>query len=169
MTLAVSQEFTKGYWPMTAAVAIALTSSLKQTYEAPLDMQHPITLGDYTLTLTAAERHTENNYTTRPATFEVQQDGHYLATLTPELRYYAVRGMQTSEASLHSTLWRDVYLVLGDSNYANDKTKSTLGVRLYITPGQQFLWMGFVLVAMGGAFGVLAGLKRHVFPEHPHA
>ena len=64
--------------------------------------------------------------------------------------------MQTSEAALYSTPLHDIYLVLGESNYAANKEDATLGIRLYITPGQQWIWIGFILVAIGGAIGILS-------------
>jgi len=137
-------------------LGMALTATLKQTYEAPLNAQSPMVMGEYSLRLIAAERHTRNNFTTRRATLEISRDGHVITTLTPELRYYAVRQMQTSEAALYSTPLHDIYLVLGESNYAANKEDATLGIRLYITPGQQWIWIGCILVALGGVIGILS-------------
>ncbi len=141
-------------------LGMTLTTTLKQSYEAPLNAKEPMVMGDYSLRLVAAERRTENNFTTRRATIEVSKGGTVLTTLTPELRYYSVRAMQTAEAALHSTPLRDVYVVLGESNYADKKDAAQLGVRLYITPGQQWIWIGFVLAAFGGGIGMLLALRR---------
>jgi cytochrome c-type biogenesis protein CcmF len=141
-------------------LGMALTATLKQTYEMPMNAKAPMVMGDYSLRLVAAKRTTQNNYTSREATIEVSRGGHVITTLTPELRYFSVRAMQTAEAALHSTLLRDIYIVLGESTYANKKEDSVLGVRMYITPGQQIIWIGFLLTAAGGGLAMLVALRR---------
>jgi cytochrome c-type biogenesis protein CcmF len=141
-------------------LGMCLTATLKQTYELPLTAKTPLVMGDYTLRLIAADRHEHANFITREATFEVSRGGDVITTLTPELRYYPVREMQTTEAALYSTPLHDIYVVLGESNYAEKKEDSTLGVRLYVTPGQQWIWIGFLLAAGGGFIALLTSLRR---------
>ncbi len=141
-------------------LGMALAATLKQTYEMPLDANDPMVMGDYSLRLVAAERSTQENYISRRATFEVSRAGHTITTLTPELRYFSVRAMQTAEAALYSTPLRDVYIVLGESTYANKKEDSVLGVRMYVTTGQQLIWIGFLMTAAGGGLALLVALRR---------
>jgi cytochrome c-type biogenesis protein CcmF len=141
-------------------LGIAVTATLKQTYEMPMNANAPMVMGDYSLRLIAAERVTQDNYISRRATLEVSRAGHVITTLTPELRFFTVRNMQTAEAALHSTLWRDIYIVLGESTYANKKEDSVLGVRMYVTPGQQLIWIGFIMTALGGGLALLVALRK---------
>ena len=141
-------------------IGMATTATLKQTYELPMNAKEPMVMGDYSLRLVAAERKTEHNYTARRATLEVSKHGQLITTLTPELRYYSVRDMQTTEAALHSTLLRDIYIVLGESSYARDGKESVLGVRMYVTSGQQLVWLGFLLAAFGGGLAIIPALRR---------
>ena len=108
----------------------------------------------------AADRHEHANFITREATFEVSRDGNVITTLTPELRYYPVRQMQTTEAALYSTPLHDIYIVLGESNYAEKKEDAVLGVRMYVTPGQQWIWIGFLLAAFGGFIALITSLRH---------
>ncbi len=140
-------------------LGMACTATLKTTYELPMDANAPMTMGDYTLRVVAAERTQQYNYVSRKATLEIRKDNVWIATLTPELRYYPARDMQTTEVALHSTLWRDLYIVLGESTYARTGEASTLGVRLYVTPGQQLIWLGFILAALGGALALVPALR----------
>ncbi|MFM9890009.1 MAG: heme lyase CcmF/NrfE family subunit [Rickettsiales bacterium] len=141
-------------------IGMTFTATLKQTYDAPLDARTPIQLGDYTLRVVGARRLTHANYTSRRADITVSRGGHYITTLSPELRYYPVRRMQTTEAALYSTPLRDLYLVLGEASYRENKTETPLGIRLYVTPGQQLVWAGFVLVALGGLISIAAILRK---------
>ncbi|MES2985019.1 MAG: heme lyase CcmF/NrfE family subunit [Pseudomonadota bacterium] len=141
-------------------LGMGFTATLKQTYEAPLNARTPMVMGAYTLTVIKAERSEQDNYISRRATIAVAHHGRAITTLTPELRYYPVRSMQTTEAALYSTPLHDIYIVLGEANYAASKEETALGIRMYVTPGQQFIWFGFVLAGIGGFIGLIAALKR---------
>ena len=136
------------------ALGITLTALLKQTYEAPIRPGEALQFGAFTLQLEHVENTQEANYTVRRARFGIIENGRIITTLTPELRNYPVRGMQTTEAALYSMPWRDLYLVLGETS--PDTENAALGLRMYITPGQQLIWYGFVLAAFGGLLA-LAG------------
>ncbi|MEJ0010718.1 MAG: heme lyase CcmF/NrfE family subunit [Alphaproteobacteria bacterium] len=142
-----------------AVLVIGMTSSVlfRQMHEAPLVPDRPLHFGRYTLSLANAERRHVHNYISRRADFRVDEDGHYLTTLSPELRYYPVRATQTTEAAIYSTPWRDLYLVIGDADIGG----SRIGVRMYVAPGQQLVWLGFLLGGLGG-FLALAGAARRL-------
>ena len=141
-------------------MGMAATSLLKQTYESPLLHDQPMHMGAYTLRLAHGERVEQDNFISRRATLEVVRDGQLITTLTPELRYYPVRQMQTTEAALYSTPLRDIYVVMGEANYAAAKEQAALGIRLYVTPGQQLIWVGFLLAGLGGMLGCATALFR---------
>jgi cytochrome c-type biogenesis protein CcmF len=136
------------------ALGITLTALFKQTYEAPLQPKESLQFGAFTLRLEQVVQKQEYNYTLRRARFQVEEHGRVITHLAPELRDYQVRRMQTTEAALYSTPWRDIYLVLGSNG-----DESGFGVRIYVTPGQQLIWAGFILTAVGG-FCSLAALLR---------
>jgi cytochrome c biogenesis factor len=50
--------------------------------------------------------------------------------------------------------------VLGESTYANKHEDSQLGVRMYITPGQQLIWIGFIMTALAGGLAMLVALRK---------
>jgi len=148
------------------AAGIAATSLLKETYEAPLIAGQDLQLGAFTLQLVKATRTTEANYEVRRATFRLREGNRTLTELTPELRYYPVRRMQTTEAALHSTPWRDLYLAIGDAPGSPEGDAPRLGVRLYVTPGQQWLWIAFILAAISGAVVTLAAFAQRLTERH---
>jgi cytochrome c-type biogenesis protein CcmF len=144
-------------------LGMTITALFKQSYDAPLSANQPMVMGDYTLRLIKAERVTEHNFTARRATLQIARDGKVITTLTPELRYYPVRAMQTTEVALYSTPFYDLYVVIGESTYAaqpNPDNQSGLGIRMYVTPGQQLVWAGFVLAAFGGFMALAAAFRR---------
>ncbi len=145
-----------------ALLILGMTASglLKQTFDAPLAPGTSLVMGDYTLSLKRSERVQEDNYITRRAVFDVAHHGHAVTVLSPELRYYPTRTMQTTEAALYSTPVHDIYVVLGEANYAMQKEQSSLGVRMYVTPMQQWVWAGFLLAGAGGLLACLLAFFR---------
>jgi len=167
-----------GSWParrqlagILAHVAVAIfaagvtsTALFKQTYDAPLEEGRDLQFGDYTLHLKQATRTQEHNYTVRRATFAIRKNGVHVTELSPELRYYPVRDMQTTEAALYSTPMRDIYLAIGDIPTPKESKAPRLGVRMYVMPGQQWLWFAFILAAISGMVVALSAF----FTRHPH-
>ncbi len=140
------------------ALGITTTALFKQTYEAPLIASKPLQFGAFTLNLVQATRSEENNYVTRRATFRVSHHGRRITELSPELRFYPARDTQTTEAALYSTPLRDIYLVIGDAP-ANDDGTPNLGVRMYVTPGQQWVWLAFLMIGGGGFLGLIGSWR----------
>ena len=145
-------------------LGMSTTALFKHMYEAPLVAYKPMVLGDYTLQLVKAERMEEDNFITRRAVLDVMRDGHVITTLSPELRYYPVRNMQTTEAALYSTPLHDIYVVIGESAYnptgKKKDEKTNLGLRMYVSPGQQLVWGGFLLAGLGGFIALIAAFRR---------
>ena len=59
-----------------------------------------------------------------------------------------------TEAAIHSTLTRDIYVALGEK--VND---NSWVVRIYYKPFIQFLWLGAILMILGGFFGIFGNLN----------
>ncbi len=103
------------------------------------------TVSGYGVTLEDVRREQGPNYISTKATIRLTRDGREVAVLTPEKRVYPVQGMPTTEAAIHSTLWRDLYLVIGDPQ--ND---GGWAVRTFIKPMTVWIWAGFTIMSLGG-------------------
>jgi cytochrome c-type biogenesis protein CcmF len=119
-------------------------------------------VGAYTLTLNAVDEVRGPNYLSTMASLTLEQDGKYIADLTPEKRFYPVAQMPTTEAGIDYDLIRDVYVVIGDQQNNGGWT-----VRTYIKPMTNWIWIGSALMALGGLlsltdrrFRVAAGARR---------
>jgi cytochrome c-type biogenesis protein CcmF len=139
-------------------LGVTTTSLFRESYEAPLVAKQDLQFGNYTLKLLAATQTHDDNYDARRAKFSISRGSITVATLTPELRYYAVRGIQTTEAALYSTPLRDLYLAISDA--PTDDGKPGIRVRFYVMPGQQWIWGAFLLAGGGGMMALLASLRR---------
>ena len=102
-------------------------------------------VGAYEMVLEDVREVEGPNYFATQGSVRVSRDGRDVAVLTPEKRVYPVARMPTTEASIDYRFLRDIYVVLGD---AQDNGGYT--VRSYIKPLTNWIWMGSILMAIGG-------------------
>ncbi len=87
------------------------------------------------------------NFDAIRAIVPVTANGRDIVILTPEKRTYRVSGQVMTEAALHSNFFRDLYVALGEPI---DQAEQAWAVRIYYKPGIGWLWMGSLLLGMGG-------------------
>jgi cytochrome c-type biogenesis protein CcmF len=85
------------------------------------------------------------NYQEVVALLAVTRDGRPVTELTPSKRSFEVPQQTTTEAGIHVGWRGDLYVVLGD-----EQTAGGWVVRLYFNPLVRLIWLGAVLMALGG-------------------
>ncbi|MSO76666.1 MAG: heme lyase CcmF/NrfE family subunit [Alphaproteobacteria bacterium] len=85
------------------------------------------------------------NYQAQRGTFQVARNGRFVATLEAEKRFFPVENQATTEAAIHTTWFADLYAVVGDPDGSGGWT-----VRLYHNPMVPWIWIGAVVMVMGG-------------------
>ena len=85
------------------------------------------------------------NYAAERGRFTVKEGGKVLAVLEPERRRYLVSGQDTTEAAILTTVMYDLYAVLGEPNGKGGWT-----TRLYYKPLVPWLWIGCIVMVLGG-------------------
>jgi cytochrome c-type biogenesis protein CcmF len=83
------------------------------------------------------------------ADIEISKDGPPFAIMHPEKRAFTAAQNVTSETAIDRSIWRDLYLSLGDEVEGGAWT-----VRVYHKPLVNWIWGGALLMAIGGAFAV---------------
>jgi cytochrome c-type biogenesis protein CcmF len=76
---------------------------------------------------------------------DITRNGRPVAQLTPEKRNYWVRGEVMTEAGISSGLHRDLFVALGE-----DVGNGAWSVRLQYRPLIRFIWLGALIMALGG-------------------
>lgn len=109
------------------------------------------TLGNYTFTFNGVSQKREANYFANEGKFlvSVGPDSHVDFTLAPQKRIYS-SGSPMTEASINTTLTRDIYVSLGD-----DLGKGAWSVRLYLRSFVACIWLGGLLMALGGMIATM--------------
>ncbi len=97
--------------------------------------------------------------------FDVAVDGKRIARLRPEKRQYFSGGEPTTETSIDRGFFRDLYMSLGEMQGVDFET-SPWTVRLYYKPLMNWVWAGFVMMAIAAALS-FRGVKRQKFKKEP--
>jgi cytochrome c-type biogenesis protein CcmF len=72
-----------------------------------------------------------------------------VTVLASEKRIFQPSRMPTTEVGLHQTLAGDLYVVMGDRTNAGGRA-----MRLYFNPLVNLIWLGAVVMFMGGIFSL---------------
>jgi len=94
------------------------------------------------------------NYNAARGEMDLMLNGQVLKQMWPEKRQYFSSAMPMSEAAIDPGFTRDIYVALGDKLEGNDGAWS---VRVYYKPFVDWIWIGTLLMALGG---ILAASDR---------
>jgi cytochrome c-type biogenesis protein CcmF len=138
--------------------AFAFGVSMVRTHEIEREVRmqpgDTTTVGADAFMLRGFERVAGPNYDAIVGVFDVRNaGGEPLALLRAEKRTYRVRGQTMTVAAVDRSLARDLYVALGDAD------GNAWVVRLQRKPFVVWIWLGCLLMAIGG--GVAATDRRH--------
>ncbi|MCW0235898.1 MAG: heme lyase CcmF/NrfE family subunit [Ferrovibrio sp.] len=85
------------------------------------------------------------NYTAMQGRFEIIEDGAVVRELRPAQRRYQQPPMETTEAAIRSSPLADLYAVVGEGD-----AERGWAVRLYWKPLVSWIWLGALIMALGG-------------------
>ena len=96
------------------------------------------------------------NYVAIEGNFMVyDKNKNYITNLKPENRYYPITKTFTTEASIHTNLSRDLYLVLGEGNLTDGWV-----VKVYHNPLVIWIWIGALIIFTGGIVSTSNNLRK---------
>lgn len=150
-------KLTPSHWGMVlghlgfAVTLIGIT--LVSNYETERDVRmvpgETVALGGYDFKFNRVEQRNGPNYNASVGIFDVYQDGEKVVHLEPEKRLYLVQRMPMTEAGIHSTLTRDLFIAMGEP-----LDDGAWAVRVYIKPFVTWIWGGAAIMALGGVFSI---------------
>ena len=110
----------------------------------------------YTIVFNKIEEIRRSNYIALQGNFLVFDERRKIITkLKPENRFYPIENNFTTEASIHTNLFRDLYIVLGEGN-SNDGWV----VRIYYNPLVIWIWIGALVIFWGGISSININLRK---------
>ncbi|HEX5959022.1 MAG TPA: cytochrome c-type biogenesis CcmF C-terminal domain-containing protein, partial [Hyphomicrobiaceae bacterium] len=90
------------------------------------------------------------NYAEQVGRLEVTRAGAPVTVLTPSKRIYDAPRQGTTEAGIHASWRGDLYIVLGD-----ELDGGAYVVRAYFNPLVRLIWIGAMVMALGGVLSLL--------------
>nr|WP_201752139.1 heme lyase CcmF/NrfE family subunit [Microvirga arsenatis] len=105
--------------------------------------------GDYEVRLERVIPRVEANYREDVAVLTVFGSGREVGTLETMKRLYVTRGMPTTEAGILTTGLGQVYASLGEV-----QPDGSVGIRLYHKPLVLLIWIGSLVMAIGGGISL---------------
>ncbi len=122
-----------------------LVEALNVQREVALAPGQSLVVGTYEVRFEGVDHQQGPNYVADRGHLRVFQHDRQLALLHPEKRLYASGGQVMTEAGIHARLNGDVYVALGESLGNN-----AWAVRVHIKPFVRWIWLGALLMALGG-------------------
>jgi len=108
-----------------------------------------ISLSGYELTFDGLRPRPGPNYSAMVGRFTVREGGNVVGVMEPSKRSFSARSMSTNEAALMARGFSQLYLSLGDT-----EPNGALAIRLYYKPLVLLIWIGAVVMMLGGALSL---------------
>jgi cytochrome c-type biogenesis protein CcmF len=143
----------RSYWGMQAAhlglavSALGIVLSTQFTAERDLRMApgESVELAGYHFVFDGTQHFEGPNFKSDYGTLRVSKDNRNVAVLHPEKRLYVVQRSVMTEAGIDAGFMRDLYVALGEP-----LEDGAWAVRIHIKPFVRWIWLGGVLMAIGG-------------------
>ncbi len=114
-----------------------------------LKPKQAVSISGYELSFDGLVQRPGPNYDSLIAKFTVRSGGVAVGAMEPSKRTFSSRSMTTNEAALMTRGAGQLYLSLGDSN-----DDGSIAIRLYYKPMVMLIWLGAVVMMLGGALSL---------------
>ncbi|GLK84902.1 heme lyase CcmF/NrfE family subunit [Ancylobacter defluvii] len=106
-------------------------------------------VGRYELTLARVEPRTGPNYRELVGVFDIRQGGASVGSVESSKRLFTARNMPTTEAGIRTFGFSQLYVSLGD-----ELPGGGLAIRAYWKPLVTLIWIGALIMALGGTLSL---------------
>jgi cytochrome c-type biogenesis protein CcmF len=160
--IAKALKLSGSYWGMICAhiglAVCVLGVGLTTVYDIQRDLRMApgdrVEIRDYSFEFVGVEPVQGPNYSAYRGEVLVESEGQTIARLMPEKRSYKAGGQVMTEADIDAGLFRDLFVSLGEP--LGDQAWA---VRLQVKPFVRWIWLGAILIALGGL--IAAGDRRY--------
>jgi cytochrome c-type biogenesis protein CcmF len=130
-------------------IGIVATSAWQEEAVLTLKPGESTRIAGYELTFRGSRQVVGPNYSEQIGRLSVTRDGVAVVDLEPAKRLYDMPRQATSEAGIHVGWRGDLYAVLGDEQQGGGWT-----VRLYHNPLVRCIWLGAIVMFLGGGLSL---------------
>jgi cytochrome c-type biogenesis protein CcmF len=126
-------------------LGVAFTNAFSSERDVRMGPGDAETLAGYRFVFDGVRELPGPNYMAERATLQVFKNDEPVATLHPEKRLYPIQSQPMTEAAIDAGFTRDLYVALGE--HLGD---GSWALRLYYKPLIRWIWLGPLLMALGG-------------------
>jgi cytochrome c-type biogenesis protein CcmF len=109
-----------------------------------------VTVGGYDATFRGAQPGRGPNYREDIAAFDISRSGVVVTKLEPSKRVYDAPPQPTTESGILASWRGDLYIVIGD-----EQGSGAYAVRAYFNPLVRFIWIGALIMFVGGGLSLM--------------
>jgi cytochrome c-type biogenesis protein CcmF len=151
------KKLTRSHWGMilghvgfaVSLIGITLVSNYDLERDVRMEPNQSVQIADYNVLFTGVKEIQGPNYISDKGVFDVFKNGELVSHLEPEKRFYTVQRMTMTEAGIHTTLTRDLFIALGEP-----LDNGAWAVRLYYKPFVVWIWLGALIMSIGGVLSI---------------
>ena len=148
------RRLTPSYWGMFIAhlgfavcvTGIVATSQYSIERDLKMSPGERQVLAGYEFHFTELAQVRGPNFVADEARFTVRRDGRLVATLAPQKRRYLASNQVMTEAAIDPGLFRDLYVAMGEPI----GEAGAWAIRLHYKPLVRWMWLGAILMSIGG-------------------
>ncbi len=130
-------------------VGVVISNTFSIEKDVRMEPNKLLNLAGYQFLFEGTENNKGPNYEAERATVKISKDNVEVIVLYPEKRTYQVQTMPMTEAAIDWGFTRDLYVALGEP-----LSNGAWSVRIYYKPFIRWIWIGGLLMALGGLFSV---------------
>jgi cytochrome c-type biogenesis protein CcmF len=151
---------------LVAIIAIAVSSSMRQTTELHFTKGQTQEVWGYAITFLGVDQQTEPHRSSIIGRFSIARNGTSIATLSPRMSQYQMMREPIGSPDIHSTLAGDFYISLANI----DPVAETASINVYNVPLVGWIWIAVICMGLGALAGLFpsrtSGGAAVVVPEN---
>jgi len=127
------------------AIGVVCSTSWKSEKVLAMDPGEKIGFAGFELVFNGVNERKGPDYSEKVGAFDLMSKGNLLRRLEASRRNYVDSAMPTTETAIYHAWSGDFYLAIGDALKGGRYT-----VRIYFNPFVRFIWLGCLLMVLGG-------------------
>ncbi len=131
------------------ALGVTIVSAFSIETDNVLQPGGSLSAGDYQFTMRELSDVQGPNYIAREGVIDVRRNGEFVTQLRPQKRQYQVQNNWMTEAGINPGWNRDLIISMGDQVGSD-----VWSVRVQYRPLVRFIWLGALIMALGGFLAV---------------
>lgn len=147
-----------GFAMVVAGVAMVTHHEIER--DVRMSPGDTVEVGGFSFTFDSVEPVRGPNYDAMRGEFTVKKNDRVVRVMRPEKRTYRVGQQVMTEVALRPGLIFDLYVAMGEEL----DEPNAWAVRVYFKPGVRWLWLGALVMALGGLLASTDGRYRKAMP-----